>query len=233
MPLNQTKRSDYYFGGEDSKTRQFSRKQAGELLGDIDEAESQLRDYYDSADENFQIVEGLISSVPLTRRNRSLEAISIRRQSHPNAMFSYKVAESGYIYDEHAWSISSSMYYAWLYQLEQVGIVTYFTENYVGTARLLASIYKNCQKLPEEHTTLQRYIKPRIVLKSQDPFVKALMSLSLAYKLNIGEDRASKIAEQYRSMFDVAMAEPGEICEIEGIGKKTAEGLIRAIGREI
>jgi len=233
MTLNQTRRSDYYFGGEDGKTRQFSRKQAGELLSDIDNAESQLRDYYESADENYQIVEGLISSVPLTRRNRSLDAISVRRQARPTNMFSYKVAESGYIYDEHVWNISSAMLYAWLFQLDQVGITTYYTENYVGTARLLAAIYKNCQKAPEEHTTLQRYIKPRIVVKDQDPFIKALMALSLAYQIGIGEDKAVKIATRYHSVLDIVMSEPEELCEIEGIGKKTAEKLLQSLGRDI
>lgn len=233
MPLNQTKRSDYYFGGEDGKTRQFSRKQAGELLANIDEAESQLRDYYENADENYQIVEGLISSVPLTRRDRSLSAISIRRQSQPNNLFSYKVAENGYIYDEHSWDIGSAMLYAWLFQLSQVGVVTYCTENYVGTARLLVALYKSCQKPPEEHTTLQRYIRPRIVIKEHDPFIKALMALSLAYQIGIGEDKAMKIATRHHSILDIAMSSVDELSEIEGIGKKTAEKLLSSIGREV
>lgn len=233
MPLNQTHRSDYYFGGEDGKTRQFSRKQAGELLANIDEAESQLRDYYENADENFQVIEGLISSVPLTRRNRDLGAISVRRQARPTTLFSYKVAENGFIYDEHAWDISASLLYAWLFSLGQVGVLTYYTENYVGTARLLAAIYKNCQKPPEEHATLQRYIKPRILIKEQNPFVKALMALSLAYQLGIGEDKATRLAKQYGSLLDIAMAEVDEICQVEGIGRKTAEKLLSSIGREL
>jgi len=233
MPLNQTHRSDYYFGGEDGKTRQFSRKQAGELLGNIDEAEDQLRDYYDNADENYQVVEGLISSVPLTKRSKTRDAISVRMQSRPSALFSYRVADNGFIFDEHAWSISASMYYAWLFQLDQAGITTYFTENSVGTAKLLAAIYKNCQKPVEEHTTLQRYIRPRIAIKEHKPFVRALMALSLAYQIKIGEDKAERIATKYNSLLDIAMSEVSELCEIDGIGKKIAEKLLAAIGREI
>lgn len=233
IPLNSTDRSDYYFGGEDGKTRQFSRKQAGEILADIDEAETQLRKYYNSADENNQIVEGLISSVPLTKRNKSLEAISIRRQSRPTTLFSYKVGENGFIYDEHAWNVSATMFYAWVFQLDQAGITTYYTENYIGTARLLTAIYKNCQKPPEEHTTLQRYIRPHIVLRDHNPFIMSLMSLSRAYELNIGEDKASKIAEKYSNFFDIAMAPVDELCEIEGIGKGTAEKLLKAVGRDL
>jgi hypothetical protein len=36
LPLNQTKRGDYYFGGADGKSRQWSRVQINELLSDMD-----------------------------------------------------------------------------------------------------------------------------------------------------------------------------------------------------
>lgn len=233
MPLNQTSRSDYYFGGEDGKTRQFGRVQAGELLANVDSMEDELRRYYENADENYQVIEGLISSTPLTRRSRSLSAISVRRQARPTTLFTYKVAENGFIYDEHSWDVSASLFYAWLFGLDQGGVRTYYTENYVATAKLLVAIYKNCQKPPEEHTTLQRYIRPRIIIKEQNPFVKALMALSLAYGLNIGEDKAAKLAKRYHNIFDVAMSNMEELCLVEGIGKLTAEKLLTAIGVEL
>ena len=74
--LNQLNMSDYYFVGVDGVTRQYSRKQSGELLGNIDEAESQIRDYYDNADENYQIVEGIISPVSLTHKQVKVFDIS-------------------------------------------------------------------------------------------------------------------------------------------------------------
>jgi len=98
---------------------------------------------------------------------------------------------------------------------------------------LLAAIYNNCQKPAEEHTTLQRYIRPRIVIKKQDPFVKALMALSLAYQIGIGEDKATRIATKYGSILDIVMSEPGELCEIEGIGKGIATKLLTSLGREL
>lgn len=229
MPLNQTHRSDYYFGGEDGRTRQFSRKQAGELLANVDEAESQLRDYYNNADENYQIVEGLISSVPLTKRNRSLEAISVRSGARPTNMFSYKVAENGFIHSEHPWSVSASMLYAWLFSLDRAGITTYYTENYIGTAKLLAAIYKNCQKPPEEHTTLQRYIKPRIYIQEHNPHVLTLMGIMGA---ELGQVRSEALIDYFDTPFSVFMASVDELCEVDGIGKKTAERVLKAIGRE-
>jgi len=233
MPLNQTQRSDYYFGGEDNKTRQFGRVQAGELLANIDSMEDELRRYYENADENYQVIEGIISPIPLTRKDRSLEAISIRKGASPTHLFSYKVTEAGYIYDERAWDVSSSMLYGWLRGLERCGIITYQTINWVDTAKLLVAFYFNDQKPPEEHTTLQRYIRPRIVIKEHNPFIKALMALSLAYQIGIGEDKATKIAQHYNSLFDIAMAEVGELCQVEGIGKKTAQKLLLSIGREV
>lgn len=245
MALNQTQRSDYYFGGEDNRTRQFGRVQAGELLANIDSMEDELRRYYNNADENYQIIEGLITSVPLTRKSKSYSGISIRRQASPTSLFSYKVADNGFIYDEHDWNVSSAMLYSWIFRLSQAGIISYYTENYVATARLLAAIYKNCQKPPEEHTTLNRYYIPqmdtgeydkegkKIPIRQQNPFIKALMALSLAYQLGIGEDRATRLANRYGSILDIAMAEPDEICQVEGIGRKTAEKLLTSIGREL
>ena len=233
MPLNQSQRSDYYFGGEDGKTRQFGRVQAGELLSSIDSMEDELRRYYNSADENYQIIEGIITSVPLTKRSKKIGAISVRRQSRPNTLFSYKIADNGFIHAEQAWDVGSAMLYAWLFQLDQVGIRTYYTENYIGTARLLAAIYSSCQKPPDQHSTLNRYFRPRIVIKEQNPFIKALMCLSLAYQLGIGEDKATRLASVYNSIFDLVMSEPEELCEVEGIGKKIAEKLLKSLAREI
>lgn len=59
------------------------------------------------------------------------------------------------------------------------------------------------------------------------------MALSVAYQIGIGEDRATKIAEVYNNLFDIAMAEVDEITQIEGIGKKTAVKLLESIGKEI
>ncbi|KKM76415.1 hypothetical protein LCGC14_1380300 [marine sediment metagenome] len=58
MSLNQSSRADYYFGGEDGKTRQFCRVQAGELLGNIDSEEDEFRRYYESADRAIQVAGG-------------------------------------------------------------------------------------------------------------------------------------------------------------------------------
>lgn len=233
LNLNQTSRSDYYFGGEDGKTRQYGRVQAGELLGNIDSMEDELRRYYMSADINNQIIEGIISPVPITKKNKTLEAVSIRLAAHPSVLFSYKVTESGYIYDEQVWNISHQMLHSWLCGLDESGVRTYNTVNYVDTANFLVSAYKYCQKPNEEHKTLNRIYRPRISIKSQDPMVKALMSLSLVYDLGIGEEKAKSLATAYHSIMDIMLADEKELKQIEGIGKVIANKLLKALGREV
>jgi len=233
MPLNKTNRSDYYFGGADNKTRQFSRKQAGELLSSIDEAERQIRDYYNNADENYQIIEGIISPVSLTRKDKSLESISIRSGFRPDTLFAYQVAPSGYIFNEKAYNTRHSFYISWLFQLDQCGVKTFHTLNYVETAQLLVAIYKSCDKSPEEHGTLQRITKPRIQLKHHEPFVRALVYLSSVYHLQIGEAKATEINKHFHSLLDLAMADVIDLCQVEGIGKKMAENMLKSIGRDL
>jgi len=228
--LNQTSRGDYYFGGEDGKTRQFCRVQAGELLSNIDSEEDELRRYYANADESNQIIEGIISPFPLTKRNRG---VTIRKGASRHTLFSYKITEGGHIYSEHPYDISSSEYFAWIRGLNRAGIVTYYTINYVDTAKLLVAIYNNEQRPPDSHTTLNRYYRPRIVIRKQDPFVKALMCLSLAYRLGIGEEKAVSIATRYKTIYDVNMAEVDELCQCAGIGKIVATKLLEALGREL
>lgn len=244
LPLNQTLRSDYYFGDEEGITRQFGRVQAPELLANIDSMEDELRRYYDNADKSYMIIEGIITDVPLTKKDRSLAAISVRKGARPSQLFTYRVAENGWLFGEHAYSTSAELFYAWLFRLAECGIMTFCTHNYVGTAKLLSSLYHNSQRPPESHNTLNRYYIPRIstgekdvagkkvTIRQQNPFIKALMSLSLIYHLDIGEAKATAIASKYRSLYDLAFAPTKEIIEVKGIGKTIAESLQKALGRE-
>jgi DNA integrity scanning protein DisA with diadenylate cyclase activity len=244
MPLNQSLRSDYYFGGEDGRTRQFGRVQAGELLGNIDSMEDELRRYYNNADENNQIIEGVISDAPITKRDKSMDSLSVRLGNRPATLFSYRVAANGYIFDEHSWNVSADLFFAWVYRLYEAGVQTFFTWNYVGTAKFISAVYRNCQKPVESHNTLNRYYIPRIALgahdeggkriqiRDQNPFVKALMALSQIYHLDIGEKKATALATKYKTLLDIVYATPQELMTVEGIGKKTAMGLLTAVGME-
>jgi len=246
LPLNQSNRADYYFGGDGDKTIQFCRVQTGELLSNIDSQEDELRRYYDSADDNNLIIEGVITDVPITRKDKSMETVSIRLGARPSTLFSYRIAPNGYLFGEHAHDISADKFYAWLYRLKQSGVYTFFTHNFIGTAKFLASVYHNCQKPINEHGTLNRYYIPRIALgerdgndkrisiREQNPFIRGLMALSIIHRLDIGEKRATALyAAGYKSIYDLAFATVAELSTVEGFGKTTAEKLLLAIGVEL
>lgn len=262
-PLNKREISDYFFGSIDGRTLQFGRVQAGELLANIDSMEDELRRYYNSATENYQIVEGIISPVPLNQfTDKQVYAIKSGKISWgqlqyepkvkasalptsrptPRALsFSYHVeyvtdkegVEMGVMAGARAHDVSISLLYVWIHRLACAGISTYFTVNWIETARLLSLVYKNEQKSPEEHTTLQRIVRPRLQLKEQEPFVRALVYLSAAMKIDIGEKTALLIAEKFANIGDLYLASVEDLTEIKGIGRITAEKILRALGRSI
>lgn len=232
--LNRIHISDYFFGNPQGKRFQFSRKQAVELLGNIDEAEDQLRDYYNQADENFQIVEGIISPVKLrgtTTVGHFIDPLTIRHFT--GNLYAYKVDPNGYMHEGHSFQITESMLQAWIHRLDAAGITTYFAQSWASTAKLLVTIYKNEQKPPEEHSTLQRIIKPRIAIREPDNFTKALVLFCHSYRVGVGEKKVKSITARYNSFLDLVMSEVHELCECQGIGKGIAEKLMRALGREV
>ena len=244
QPLNLTQRADYFFGGE-SGSVQFNRVQAGELLSNIDSMEDELRRYYESADDNNMIIEGLITDTPITKRDKSLESVSVRMKGRPATLFAYRVAPNGYIFGEHAYDVGADLFYAWLYRLKECGIATFYTWNYVGTAKLLAAVYRNCQKPSKEHNTLNRYYIPRITLgekdeegkrvtiRQQNPFIRALMSLSLIYQMGIGQKTATALHNAgYKTLYDLSFTSVAELSRVDGVGKVTAEKLLGALGVE-
>jgi hypothetical protein len=130
-PLNQGHMSDFFFGNYEGKRFQFSRKQAGELLGNIDEAEDQLRDYYINAEYNCQIVEGIISSVPI--KNIDVKVHETKHQASIRELgsyiYAYKVHPNGALEGHSFGGFNISMYFAWIHRLEMAGITTYHTIN--------------------------------------------------------------------------------------------------------
>ncbi len=243
-PLNRLHRSDYSFSNYEGKTFQFSRKQAGELVGDIDEAESQLADYYQNADVNCQVVEGWISPLPIhgieIEDHSMMKRASVRELGQ--RLYCYQVQPNGHIERGHSFSaINATILYAWLHRLDMGGITTYWTTNWTETAKLLVAIYKNEQKPPEEHKTLQRIIKPKAITMNEERMTdeerntyrltKALMFLSDAYKIGIGEKKAKALSNVYVNLMDLAMADVNEIAGCEGVGTAVARKLLRALGR--
>lgn len=228
--LNQQNLSDYFFWDIEGQSEQYSRKQAGELLSNIDEAERQLREYYDNADRNYQIIEGIITPIRLPLKRK--KDISVRfNTSVSNVLYTYHVAANGFIYGERVYRTSYAKYQSWIYALDRAGITTFFTMNYIQTARLLVAHYNNAQKPPEEHSTLQRVIKPKVLIKSHDPLVKSLVHLSTALGLRIGEVKAQAIKDAgFKSLKEIAGLKAKDLYEVDGIGRILAKRLVDSLG---
>jgi ERCC4-type nuclease len=156
-------------------------------------------------------------------------AISIRKAPlPPGALYAYAVSTKGWIYSEREFRISNKMFKAWLYQIDKAGISVVYTINDIDTAASLVAIYENSQKT--EHQTLQRYLRPRITVAGHNVHVQALINLSSAYKLDIGEVKAQALIDEFGTLGAILLSEVDELTRVEGIGKLTAEKLLKAIG---
>jgi hypothetical protein len=225
--LNQKSMADYWFTSVEGRRIQVNRTQAGELLGNIDSFEDELRRYYNSADETFAIVEGIISPYRLTGAKVAM-AITTKPIAPPGSLFAYSVTDKGFIYTERVYQVSNKMLKAWLLNIDHAGISVIYTINDMDTAATLAAMYENQQKT--EHTTLQRYIKPRITIRSHNPHVQALVNLSQAYKLDIGEVKAEALIDYFNNLENILLAEKSELMVVGGIGPTIAQKLKDSLG---
>lgn len=226
--LNQKLMADYFFIAADGHRVQLNRTQAGELLSNIDSFEDELRRYYNNAEETYAIIEGIISPYKIGAAKMPSE-ISLRKAAPaPGALYAYAVSTKGWIYREQQFNISNKLFKAWLYQIDKAGISVVYTINDIDTAASLVAIYENSQK--PEHTTLQRYLRPRITVRDHNKHVQALINLSSAYRLNIGEVKAQALIDRFGTLGAILLSEPDELCEVEGIGRGIADNLLKAIG---
>ena len=163
--LNHLGLADYVFTDIMGRRVQFERKQWSEILGGMNKVEEQLRRQYDKAEELNLIIEGLIDITPYGI-DFFKKSKGIYRPSH-----SYGTVKSPRVF-------LHSQVMAWIGQLDKSGITVYQTTSSAATASMLVALYKNSQK--EEHTTLQRYIKPRIELKELNPYVKTPIGVPIS-----------------------------------------------------
>jgi hypothetical protein len=249
-PLNQHSMADYYFGNYEGKTCQFNRVQAGELVGNVDSMEDELKRYYDSADETSQIIEGLLSPVKLYMKEGSAKVSTYSGSRIASSrdlgakIFTYPITPAGFIEGGHSFTtVRMSELYAWIYRLDKLGVSTFFTNNWEETARFLIAVYKNEQKSPDSHTTFNRVYRPKVYIKHEKNMTKeeldtyrltkSLMFLSSAYGLGIGEVKAKALADKFCNILDIAMASVPDLATVEGIGTITAKKILSSLGRSV
>jgi len=231
--LNQNFMADYFWSGVDGKTRQVCRVQAGELLGNIDSQEAELRKYYNSADETYLFIEGIVCQNSLVKKpavtgfGKKGKGLNTRLFDDGSpGVYTHRVSDKGYIMTAHKFHTMYSLYAAWKWRLTQVGIGVLETVNYVETAQLLVAAYKSCQKT--EHHVLTRYIGQRISIPKYNSHIVTLMGIEGA---ELGEVRAKALVDEFGCAFNVFTATTEDLVAVKGLGKKSIEKLMRAIGR--
>lgn len=204
--LNTSDKSDYYWCSIDGHTIQIERKQWGELIGEFDRIEEILRRYMDNSDEMYLLIEGVARPTAL-----GIESLEI---------YGKKVVAS------HHFKRRYSEIMSWLWQLDKSGITVVNTYDEASTAIAISSFYKNSMKL--EHTTMSRYIKHKNQAWHPNPHVQNLIDV---YGADIGPVRAAAAVKAFGTYWNVINQNIDSLSCVDGWGSKTAEKLLRAIGR--
>jgi len=209
LPLNSLHFPDYSWFAIDGHHVGVERKQAAEVMSEMSVMEKILRKYMETTDELALLIEGLMAP-------------------HPLGVATYRLIGGFKLGKEIVFKRSYAMIMAWLWQLDKEGITIYFTPCWEATAGALVAWYKN--SLEPEHTTLRRYVKKRRALWHPNPMVETLLGIP---GVKLGEKRATALIDRFTTVWGVFNASEEELREVDGIGKGIAQGLIKAIGREV
>ena len=216
--------ADYLWFAVDGHRIQVERKQCGELLSSLDDAEEQLgREVNNGVEETILLIEGVCSPVPGFSRATQTYIRPKSSKSGRDLLIAGKTFNVNYV-----------GYQAWKSQLDKAGITIVETFNWEATALTLVGLYNNSQKL--EHTTLRRYIKEHITVH---PFNEHVISLMGIRGANLGEARAKALIERYGTVWytlsqsaeDLAETLVGEEDKQKRLGLVIARKLMKAIGR--
>lgn len=211
--LNSAGLADYAWVATDGHIIQLERKQNNELLASLDDVERQLRQQYGLAQENGLLIEGL--TAPITTSRGTFCGVYKLTQDRKFAALTDK---SGIPYRE---------FVAWCYRLDKSGVTVYQTVDWDDTVQTIAALFRNSQK--PEHTTLQRYIKPKITLQDYNPHILMLMSIPNCL---MGEVRARALIDRFGTFWNVIHATESELCSVVGIGQKLTRQILRGVGKE-
>lgn len=217
-PFNSNGLPDYHWIAIDGHRIGVSRKQAGELLGGLDDAEEQLRKDMVSVDEMYLLDEGIFSGA--------------LHHKKPGTQVWHLSTDGRFLIPGHKFGTSIAKFYAWIYQLDKAGITYLPTFDWTETAQALVTMHNN--SLKPEHTTLQRYIKQKITPKPHNHHVETLMGIKgTDHGPLLGEMKAKALVDKFGSVWYVLLQEPEELAQVEGIGLITARKLLKAVGRTI
>jgi len=108
------------------------------------------------------------------------------------------------------------------------GVIVKRTENVRETADVIQALYANFQTSPSQHQSLKQIFKPPmpVVLLVRPSLVRRVA----AELPGIGWGRSKVVAEHFPSVRAMVEADVKEWASLDGIGKKTAEKVVRALG---
>lgn len=229
VPLNEFLLPDYMWYGLDNRLHGVNRKQAGELVSDIDNCERQLSNELGRVDDLSLVVEGIISpSQFINRRGGKSSKLDFGAVTRPGQMtYTYSFLPGGKLANEREHNTSYSYIMAWLWSLDKSGVTHFIVSNSFATAYAIASWRKN--SLESKHTTLRRYIKPKVDPGVRDRFVLTLMGVEGG---RIGEATARVLLNEFGTPWNILAAEREELYKVKGIGEKWVDNFFVAIGRD-
>jgi len=110
------------------------------------------------------------------------------------------------------------------------GIIFKHTENVKGTADVIRTLYDNYQTPLNRHQSLnQFYVSP----PARVPLTKPNLLRRVAKELDgVGWTRSDEVAKHFPSVLAMCVADIKEWAAIPGIGKKTAESVVKALQGE-
>ena len=208
--LNSMGYADYLWTDVEGNVRQWERKQASELLSDLDGVEAQLNEELKTCQELTLVVEGFV--VP-TADGAQTYVLT------PDGKF----FRQGYRFRK-----QPQLFLDWLsrkWSLERAcGVQVVETPTLEVTAYEIATAFK--QSMKPKHTTLQRYCIPHIPPFDPDIHVENLARLK---DCGVGVERARKLIARYGTFWGAVSAEPPSLARV--LGPKVAAHFLNTIGR--
>jgi len=198
---------DYLWFAHDNHKITVERKEVHDFAHRIDDLERQLKTALDHADEVILLIEGVLEPID--------NSTILYKQKKDGTLF-YRDRVSNYPY---------SYFMGFLWQLDKLGISTFYTASMKGTASALTEFVKKSND--PEFTTFKRYLRERPDIPELDPQINTLI------QLHVGEMRATALIKRFGTVWNVFHASNKELLEVEGIGQKTIDNLFARIGRDV
>ena len=207
--LNDRGYADYLWDGISGK-QQVERKTWVEVLAGLDSVEDQLRREMQAHPDVrlILILEGLATPMMAGTEVWAPTKSATKRLYFPGKSFGTPIQKV----------------YAWLYQVSKY-IEVYCTADFNTTVKALVTFYKADQT--EDHNTFHRYL--RLVDFHPNPQVEGLINIMKG--TNIGAVRAQTLISAYGTIWNVLSQSAKALAEVDGMGLKTAQQLLRKVGR--